>query len=176
MTLKVWCETCGGDGTKYGERCSRCGGSGSFAERDPHAKREDDPPIEVQCGVCCGRGRMPDFMCPDCEGLGYTLRECIEVGNGKAVVVDARAIDRVAQLVARDDSLADPWDAMPEDSRDGFRESARALLRAFYGERGVYEAKAVGPAVVVGICSIAHRTETVEPGDLVAVGLKEVGK
>ena len=64
------CPRCEGRGRVESE-CRVCGGSGIMAVRDPHAKREDDPPIPAPCHYC----HDADPECPDCGGTGRVPKD-----------------------------------------------------------------------------------------------------
>lgn len=65
------CETCGGNGARYGSglaACSACDGKGEIRER---VSTLFGAVMRVRrCETCKGTGKIPKELCPDCKGNG----------------------------------------------------------------------------------------------------------
>jgi hypothetical protein len=60
--------------------------------------------------------------------------ELYEGDEGRVCVVPSATVDALAKRICEGDSMSDPWDETEEDMRDGWRESARSIIRMVVGK------------------------------------------
>jgi molecular chaperone DnaJ len=65
ISHSVVCQICKGFGIEFSnDKCSKCGGSGHFAQNQGILR------IQTTCSVCKGSGKQPKSTCNACHGLG----------------------------------------------------------------------------------------------------------